>query len=158
MPNLPLELLRCHRDRLRAWQPDDAPTSQLCLLVEHRRKLVGDRKRLTNPLTGLLKECFPQALEWAGDLRRPAAGEFLRCWLSLAAALRASSASTLPEFSRVSFYGCETLSGETFLLKGVVPILSGRSRRQDLACKCSQGGRSHECRTLTSQIRNSSPG
>jgi transposase len=84
-----LELVRTHADRLRVWQPDDALTRQLRLLVEHRRKTVGDRTRLTNRLTALLKTYFPQALDWAGDLRQPAAGEFLRAWPTLEAAQRA---------------------------------------------------------------------
>lgn len=81
--DLLLELVRAHRDRLRAWQPDDALTRQLRLLVEHRRRTVAERTRLTNRLKALLKTYFPQALEWAGDLRHPAAGEFLRAWPSL---------------------------------------------------------------------------
>ena len=83
--DLLLELVRCHADRLRAWQPDNAPTRQLQLLVEHRRTLVDDRTRLTNRLTSLLKESFPQALEWAGELGTPRACQFLTRWSSLAA-------------------------------------------------------------------------
>lgn len=88
--DLLLELVRAHADRLRAWRPDDALTRQLCLLVEHRRKLVGDRTRLTNRLTSLLKESFPQGLAWAGDLDHPRACEFLAQWPSLAAVQKAS--------------------------------------------------------------------
>jgi hypothetical protein len=62
-----LELVRTHRDRLRAWRPDDALTRQLRLLVEHRRKTVAERTRLSNRLTALLKTYFPQALTWAGN-------------------------------------------------------------------------------------------
>jgi transposase len=90
--DLLLELVRTHADRLRAWQPDDALTRQLRLLVEHRRKTVADRTRLTNRLTALLKTYFPQALEWAGDLRQPAVCEFLRAWPTLQAVQEASRA------------------------------------------------------------------
>jgi transposase len=79
------ELAGTHRDRLRAWQPDDPLTRQLRLLVEHRRRTVADRTRLTNRLKALLKTYFPQALEWAGDLRTAAAGEFIGSWPSLEA-------------------------------------------------------------------------
>jgi transposase len=84
-----LELVHTHRDRLRAWQPDDALTRQLRLLVEHRRRTVADRTRLTNRLTALLKTYFPQALDWAGDLRNLAACEFLHAWPTLEAVERA---------------------------------------------------------------------
>ena len=83
--DLLLELVRCHADRLRLWQPDDAPTRQIQMLGEHRRTLVEDRTRLTNRLTALLKGSFPQALEWAGELSTPRACEFLRRWPSLEA-------------------------------------------------------------------------
>jgi transposase len=91
------ELVQTHADRLRAWQPDDAPTRQLRLLVEHRRKTVADRTRLTNRLTALLKSYFPQALDWMGDLRQPAACEFLRAWPTLEAVQRVRRAE-LKEF------------------------------------------------------------
>lgn len=87
--DLLLELVRSHRDRLRAWQPDDALTRQLRLLVEHRRRTVADRTRLSNRLTALLKTYFPQALEWAGDWRTPAACDFLRAWPTLEAVQQA---------------------------------------------------------------------
>lgn len=83
------ELVQSHRDRLRAWRPDDALTRQLRLLVEHRRQTVADRTRLTNRLTALLKSYFPQALEWMGDLRQPAGGEFLHRWPTLEAVQQA---------------------------------------------------------------------
>ncbi len=84
-----LEVLRCHQDRLHAWAPDDVPTRHLGLLNEQRRKLVDDRTALTNRLGTLLKESFPQALDWVGDLNRPAASEFLANWSSLAAVQQA---------------------------------------------------------------------
>jgi transposase len=85
-----LELVRVHRDRLRAWHPDDELTRQLRLLTEFRRKTVGERTRLTNELNALLKSYFPQARDWAGDLRSPAACEFLRRWPTLRAIQQAS--------------------------------------------------------------------
>ncbi len=53
------ELLLHHREHLRAWQPDDEQTRCLRYLVEHRRRLVDDRTRLSNRLTSLLKLYFP---------------------------------------------------------------------------------------------------
>ena len=40
-------------------------------------KTVNKRVRLTNELTQLLKEYFPQALDWAGELDRMMACDFL---------------------------------------------------------------------------------
>ena len=94
--DLLLELLRCHADRLHPWQPDEAATRQLQLLVEHRRTLVDDRTRLTNRLTDLLKGSFPQALEWAGELGTPRACEFLTHWPSLKALQQARRSQVRP--------------------------------------------------------------
>jgi transposase len=122
--DLLLELVRCHRDRLRAWQPDDAQTRQLRLLAEHRRTLVDDRTRLTNRLTGLLKESFPQALDWVGELGRPAACEFLTRWPSLAAVQKARP-STLRQFYGAHFrLGAEKLEERLLQIRQAQPLTS----------------------------------
>lgn len=97
-----LELLRCHRDRLRVWAPDEVSTRHLGLLNEQRRKLVEDRTALSNRLGGLLKESFPQALDWVGELGKPPASEFLAKWPSLAA-VQGARASSLRDFYRRHF-------------------------------------------------------
>jgi transposase len=79
-----LELVTLHRDKLRAWLPDDEQTRTITLLVEYRRNLVATQTSLTNQLTSLLKLYYPQALAWAGDLKTVQACDFLRCWPTLA--------------------------------------------------------------------------
>jgi transposase len=86
------ELVELHRDKLRAWVPDDEQTRQLALLVEHRRTLVNDQTRLSNRLTSLLKLYYPQALAWAGELRTEQACVFLLRWPELALVQAAGSA------------------------------------------------------------------
>jgi len=92
-----LEMLEKHRDRLRVWIPDDADTRCLRLLAENRRKLVNRRTAFTNQLTSLLKESFPQSLEWAGPLDSVRACDFLQHWPSLEA-LQKTSTSRLRKF------------------------------------------------------------
>ncbi|MGH7219196.1 MAG: IS110 family transposase [Nitrospiraceae bacterium] len=92
-----LEMLEKHRDRLRVWVPDDADTRCLRLLAESRRKLVNRRTAFTNQLTSLLKESFPQGLEWAGPLDSLRACDFLEHWPSLEA-LQKTSTSRLRKF------------------------------------------------------------
>jgi Transposase len=58
-----LDLVVRHREKLRAWVPDTSEGRKLQALGEQRRKLVNDRVALTNALTSLLKQYFPQALE-----------------------------------------------------------------------------------------------
>lgn len=89
--DLLLELLTKHRDRLRAWQPDDELTRTITLLVEHRRELVDTQTGLTNRLSDLLKLYFPQALDWAGDLATIQACDFLQRWPTLAKVQQATA-------------------------------------------------------------------
>ncbi len=90
-----LEFLRKHRERFRPWVADDAPTREIALLVQHRRKLVDDRTALSNRLQALLKGYFPQALEWWGDLTAPLAWDFLSQFPSLGEVQKASRLKVL---------------------------------------------------------------
>ena len=94
-----VELLMHHRERLKAWLPDDEKTRTLQLLVEHRRRLVSDQTRISNRLTALLKGYFPQVLAWFPDIRTALVCEFLLRWSSLDA-LRGVRRATLEKFFR----------------------------------------------------------
>src|SRR5882724_2397162 len=92
------ELLATHRDKLKAWQPQDSQTRLLQQLVAHRRAVVDERTALTNRLQALLKAYFPQALELCGEeLWRPLATAFLLKWPTLLAVQKAKPA-TLKQF------------------------------------------------------------
>lgn len=88
-----LDLLSKHRAQLRAWVPDTVEARTLQLLCEQRRKLVNHRVALTNRLTSLLKQYFPQALEWVGDLASRQGCDFLAQWPTLAAVQRVRPAT-----------------------------------------------------------------
>jgi transposase len=90
--DLLLQILLQHRDRLKAWQPDEPLTRQLQLLVEARRRFVADRVRLSNRLENALKTYFPQALQLAGEsLTTPMACAFLQRWPTLQAVQKAGA-------------------------------------------------------------------
>ena len=95
--HLLLDLVVRHRDRLRAWIPDTVEARTLQLLCEQRRKLVNHRVALTNRLTSLLKQYFPQALEWVGDLASRQGCDFLGQWPNLAV-LQAARPSAIRKF------------------------------------------------------------
>lgn len=101
--DLLLELVTKHRNRLRAWRPDDELTRTISLLVEYRRELVDTQTGLTNRLSNLLKLYFPQALEWAGDLATIQACDFVQRWPTLAK-VRQATATKLRQF--YSAHGC----------------------------------------------------
>ncbi len=60
---LQLELLLLHRDKLTPLAPQSPEMRALAQLVEHRRRLVGERVRMTNRLTSTLEDYFPQVLK-----------------------------------------------------------------------------------------------
>lgn len=84
------ELVLQHRSHLRAWVPDDALTRQIGRCTESRRKLVDDRKRLSQRLRQLLKEYYPLAVEMFEEcLTSKMARDFLMRWPTMAKAKRA---------------------------------------------------------------------
>ena len=96
-----LDLLLKHRDKLRAWKPDDELTRTLALLVEGRRKAVDLRTQLSNQLSASLKGYFPQALDWVGDkVYSPMSCDLLTKWPTLEALQRAK-----PQALREFYYG-----------------------------------------------------
>jgi transposase len=121
------ELRILHRERLRAWRPDDERTRTLRLLVEHRRRLVSDQTRISNRLTSLLKGYFPQVLGWFPDLRTTLVCDFLLRWPELAA-LKQTKRETLLNFFR-SHHSVrhDTLAARLAAIKGVVPLTTDRA-------------------------------
>src|SRR3712207_2034215 len=96
---MPPLLVRHHRERLKAWKPDDEKTRTLQYLVEHRRRVVSDRIRASNRMTALLKLYFPQVLDWFDDLRTNLVCDFLLQWPTLAEVKKVRRAS-LEKFFR----------------------------------------------------------
>ena len=96
---LQVERLLKHRDRLKPLQPQSPAMRALPQLVEHRRRLVGDKVRCTNRLTSALKNSFPQVLQWFPEKDTAIFCDFLSRWPTLKAAPLARR-STLAGFFR----------------------------------------------------------
>ena len=94
---LQLELLLTHRDKLQVLQPQSPTMRALAQLVEHRRRVVGDKVRITNRLTSTLKNYFPHVLHWFQDKDTHIFCDFLSRWPTLKAAQLARR-STLETF------------------------------------------------------------
>jgi len=92
------ELVRLHRHRLKALQPDTELTRKLAGLVENRRHLIDERTRLVNQLHSQLKTYYPLAQTlFKNQMTTPLATEFLSRWPTLAA-LQQTSSQTLRAF------------------------------------------------------------
>jgi transposase len=96
---LQLELLLTHRDKLQPLNPQSPTMRALEQLVAHRRRVVGDKVRITNRLTSTLKNYFPQVLHWFQDKDTHIFCDFLSRWPTLKAAQLARRA-TLETFFR----------------------------------------------------------
>jgi len=96
---LQLELLLKHRDKLTPLIPQSPTMRALAQLVEHRRRVVGDKVRLTNRLTSALKNYFPHVLQWFPDKDTVLFCDFLSHWPTLKAAQLARR-TTLEAFFR----------------------------------------------------------
>jgi transposase len=96
---LQVELLLKHRDKLTPLSPQSPTMRALAQLVEHRRRLVGDKVRLTNRLTSALKNYFPHVLQWFQDKDTAIFCDFLSRWPTLKAAQLARR-TTLESFFR----------------------------------------------------------
>jgi transposase len=96
---LQLELLLTHRDKLQPLQPQSPAMRALAQLVEHRRRVVGDKVRITNRLTSTLKNYFPHVLHWFQEKDTAIFCDFLSRWSTLKAAQLARR-STLETFFR----------------------------------------------------------
>jgi hypothetical protein len=92
------ELVYCHRDRLKAWKPDDELTRKLAFLNEGRRKAVDQRTQFANEIKSQLKVYFPLALQILdNDSSTALAADLLLQWPSLDS-LQKPSAHKLRKF------------------------------------------------------------
>lgn len=82
-----------HGDEIRSWRAADAVTRELLLLVEWRRKLIEQRVAASHQIRDTLKQYFPQALDWIGELTSPMALDFLERWPTLDRLQRSKRAS-----------------------------------------------------------------
>src|SRR5262245_54981501 len=96
---LQVELLLKHRDKLTPLSPQSPTMRALAQLVEQRRRLVGDKVRLTNRLTSALKNYFPHVLQWFDDKDSTIFCDFLTPWPPLKA-VQLARRSTLERFFR----------------------------------------------------------
>jgi transposase len=96
---LQLELLLTHRDKLQPLNPQSPTMRALAQLIEHRRRVVGDKVRITNRLTSTLKNYCPHVLHWFQEKDTAIFCDFLSRWPTLKAVQLARRA-TLETFFR----------------------------------------------------------
>jgi transposase len=122
-----LELLLQHRDHLKAWRPDHAKTRTRQYLVEHRRRLVADRTRLSTRMTALLKAYFPQVLQWVDDIRTLLVCDVLLRWPTVEAVKKVKP-STLEKFFHAHHsMRKETIANRIAAIKEAIPLATDQA-------------------------------
>jgi hypothetical protein len=94
----------------------------LSQLVEHRRRLVGDRIRLTNRLTSTLKAYFPHVLEWCPNKETRLFCDFLSQWPTLKAAQLARRRTLERFFLQHQVRGEQRIRERLDAIKSAVPL------------------------------------
>src|SRR5215467_5403352 len=119
---LQLELLLTHRDKLQRLRPQSPTMRALAQLVEQRRRLVGDKVRLTNRLTSALKNYFPQVLQWFPDKDTAIFCDFLSRWPTLKAAQLALRATLETFFREHHVRYADVIATRIQAIKSAIPL------------------------------------
>jgi len=124
---LALELLIRYRAKLKPLAPSSAAMRTLLRLVEQRRRLVGDKNRISNRLTDALKQYYPDVLDWFEDQDTLLFCDFLRRWSTLKQAKQARQATLQ------SFFHAHHVRAKTLIDTRLRAIKSATALTDDLA-------------------------
>lgn len=119
---LQLELLLRHRDKLKPLVPQSPEMRALAQLVEHRRRLVADRVRITNRLTSTLKHYFPHVLQWFPNKETKLFCDFLIQWPTLKAAQLARRSILAGFFRQHHVHGEQRITERLEAIKNATPL------------------------------------
>lgn len=119
---LALELLLQHREKLKQLRPQSAPMRALLRLVEQRRRLIGDKNRITNRLTDALKQYYPQVLDWFQDKDTVLFCDFLGHWPTLKRAKRTRRATLEAFFQEHNVRYANIIEKRLHAIKTATPL------------------------------------
>jgi transposase len=119
---LQLELLLTHPDKLQPLTPQSPAMRALAQLVAHRRRVVGDKVRITNRLTSTLKNYFPHVLHWFQDKDTVLFCDFLSRWPTLKAAQLARRSALEAFFRDHHVRSAEVIAHRLQAIKAAVPL------------------------------------
>lgn len=117
-----LELLERHHDRLHVWIPQSKIIRGLGQLVEMRRRLVGDKVRITNRLTAALKNYYPLVLDLFDQKDTIIFCDFLDTWPSLKQVKRVRKDTFNRFFKAHNAQNESTNAGRIDRIKRAVPL------------------------------------
>lgn len=116
-----------HPEDIRPWKPADAVTRELQLLVEWRRKFVDQRTAFWHQMRDALKQYFPQALEWLGELTSPMALDFLERWATLGELQRSRPTTIRSFFTEHGSRSAELIEWRVSQIASATPLHSDQA-------------------------------
>jgi len=119
---LALDLLLRHRDKLKRLQPQSVNLRKLMRLVEQRRRLVGDKARITNRLIDALKQYYPQILDCFEDRDTQVFCDFLDRWPTLKQARQARKATLTAFFKEHHIHVSTVIEKRIAILKDTTSL------------------------------------
>ena len=122
-----VDILTRHRDKLTRLHQETPAMRMLRRLVEGRRDLVQDRVRLTNRITHLLKEYFPQVLQWFRDKDTEVFADFVERWPTLLAVQRARPETVVAFFHAHNVRKQQTIDKRVAAIRTERPLTSDRA-------------------------------
>ena len=102
--------------------PQSPEMRALAQLVEHRRRLMADRVRITNRLTSKLKTYFPQVLQWCPNQDTMLFCDFLSQWPTLKATQLARRRTLERFFHQHQVHGEHRIRERLDAIKSAVPL------------------------------------
>ncbi len=119
---LALDLILRHPERFKPLQPQSVEMRTLASLVEQRRRLVDDRKRITNRLRYALKQYYPQTLEWFEQLDTVLFCDFILRWPTLTQVKRARNNTLLTFFHQHNMRFAQLLEARLASIKAATAL------------------------------------
>ena len=119
---LVVDLITRHPERFKPLQPQSVEMRTLASLVEQRRRLVDDRKRITNRLRVALKQYYPQTLEWFEQIDTLLFCDFIMRWPTLIQVKRARNNTLTTFFHQHNMRLAQVLEARLTSIKAATPL------------------------------------
>ena len=118
------EILEHHMSKLRKIEPESADLRMLAQHVVNRRKLVQERVKLSNKITAILKNYYPQVLDWFKEKDTLIFCHFITRWPSLPLAKKAQKRTLIKFFNDHNSRYADVNERRLSAIKQAVPLTS----------------------------------
>ena len=119
---LAVDMLLRHPEHFKVLKPQSTEMRTLATMVEQRRRLVGERIRITNRLRFALKQYYPQVLQWFDHIDTPLFCAFVKRWPTLTQARRARANTLKRFFHEHHMYRESVLDNRRQAINGAKPL------------------------------------